>query len=301
MTTATKTRSRSKSTATKRDLYQEITDKMVASLEQGVAPWRKPWSVDGAPRNLDGKDYRGINTVLLMLTAMEQGYGSPFWMTFKQAQQRGGRVKKGEHGTMIVFWKRLTVADKDDPTQIKSIPMLRHYYVFNLDQTEDVKLPEKVANWLPKRDHQPHEAAEAVLSLATYVKPPTVVETGSAAFYDMEADKITLPPRDSFPGLDDFYSTAFHEMGHSTGHKDRLDRPIKNVFGSHDYGREELVAEMTATFLASETGIETTFDNSASYLGSWIRTIKEDPRAVVVAAGQAQKAVDLILGRTWED
>lgn len=288
-------------TASKRDLYQDITERVLASLEAGTAPWRKPWSYDATPRNLDGKGYRGINPILLMLSALEGGYGSPFWMTFKQAQARGGRVRKGEHGTMIVFWRRIVVADKDEHGKdaLKSVPMLRHYYVFNLEQTEDVTLPEKVANWLPSRNHQPHAAAEALLT--SYVKPPTVSENGSSAYYSPAKDHIVVPPRDSFATLDEFYSTLFHELGHSTGHKDRLDRKQDNTFGSHEYGREELVAEMTSTFLASETGVETTFDNSAAYLGSWISTIKEDPRAVVVAAGQAQRAVDLILGRTWDD
>lgn len=282
------------------DTYQAVTDRVVAMLEQGTAPWQKPWtSPDGAPRSIEGYEYRGINVLLLTMTALEKGYTSPFWMTFKQAKTRGGKVRKGEKGTMIVFWKRLRITEKNESGKDvqKIIPMLRYYYVFNVEQTEGVKLPKKVADWAPSENvHEARVEAEAVL--ANYPNPPKVSETGTGAFYYPGIDQVEVPPRSAFADMDEFYSTLFHELGHSTGHPSRLNRKQTGGFGSHDYGREELVAEMTSAFLAAETGITTTFDNSAAYLNSWIRTIKEDVRAVVVAAGQAQRAVDHILGRT---
>lgn len=294
------------STTTRRDYYAEITNKVLAKLESGVAPWHQSWTVVGRrARNLDtNKAYRGINVLLLAMGADEGGYTSPFWATFKQVQGRGGRVKKGEHGTMIVFFQKILVDDKENPGEKKVLPVLRHYFVFNLEQvdTEGMRLPKWVTEYdaaKDKADTTPVEAAEAVVQgyvpgLAGYH------ETGEAAFYVPATDHLTVPPREAFDSMDEFYSTVFHEMTHSTGHASRDNRKQMNAFGSHEYGREELVAEMGASFLCAETGIESTFDNSAAYLGAWIEKIKEDPRAVVVAAGAAQKAVDKILGVTFE-
>lgn len=285
----------------KPDVYQMVTDRIVAQLEAGTVPWRQPWKVEtGKPRNMDGRPYRGVNPLLLGLSALENGYRSPFWITYKQAQQRGGNVKKGESGTLVVFWKTLRVTDEDENGHkvAKSVPMLRYYYVFNLEQTENVKVPQRVLDWEAaqvKHEHEPLASAEEIV--ARYLDGGPSLTNGTVAQYTPATDVIVVPPRESFENGDEYYSTLFHEMAHSTGHPDRLDRPIKNKFGSHDYGREELVAEMGSAFLQAECGIETPFANSASYLAAWIATIKEDKRAVVVAAGAAQKAADLILGR----
>ena len=282
----------------KRDMFQETTDKIVAMLEAGTAPWRKPWTSADAPRNIEGRPYNGINVFILGM----QPFTNPFWMTFNQAKARGGNVRKGEKGTTVVFWKIMRVTDKDEKSGekvSKTIPMLRSFTVFNVEQTENVNLPRKVRDWKPTQvsEFEGYEAAEKIM--AEYPDAPAVL-TGSAAFYVPASDTITLPARESFHSPAEFYSTAFHEMGHSTGHEKRLNREgIANIgaFGTHEYGREELVAEMTAAFLAAEAGIEVTHDNSAAYLASWVRTIKADPRAVVVAAGKAQKAAEHILGR----
>lgn len=281
-------------------IYELVTDKIVAALEAGTVPWHKPWNPGTAPRSVEGHVYRGINAFLLSMSE----YNSPFWITFNQAKKRGGTVRKGEKSTMVVFWKRLMITEKNEATgkpERKMIPMLRFYRVFNLEQTDGVKVPKAVAEFdAAKVAHEAIVEAEAIVS--GYPSPPTIrFEDNDRAFYVPSTDIITVPSLAAYNVRDEFYSTLFHEMGHSTGHPDRLNRKMTGGFGSHDYGREELVAEMTSAFLCAESGIEVTFDNSAAYLASWIRTIKEDVRAVVVAAGAAQRAADHILGRTFED
>lgn len=300
MTTTRKAPARRKSSAAKPDVYQVVTDRIVAQLEAGTAPWRKPWNTAvGRPQNLDGRPYRGINIFLLGLSE----YASPFWLTYKQAAERGGTVKKGEKGTLIVFWKQIVITEKDETTGKpvkKRIPILRYFYVFNLEQTEGVKVPKRVRDWeaaQESHEHEPLLSAEEVIAGYVANGGPEIRENGTEAYYRPATDVITVPPRSTFPNGDEFYSTLFHEIAHSTGHESRLNRKQENGFGSHEYGREELIAEMTSAFLQAETGIESALDNSAAYLQSWIGTIKEDVRAVVVAAGAAQRATDLILGR----
>lgn len=277
-------------------VYEMITEQIVSQLEAGTAPWRQPWKAGGAPRNIvSGKAYRGINWFLLSATAMSAGYSSPYWMTYKQAAERGGNVRKGEKSTRIVFWKQLKVTDKETgkPT---TIPMLRYYSVFNLDQTENVRSRQD-AEKAQDNEHTPNTDADAIIRAYVTGTGPALTEKGTAAFYTPDTDTVTLPPRQTFDTPDNFYSTAFHELGHSTGHETRLNRKSGNAFGSHDYGREELIAEMTAAFLSAEANITNTLPLSASYLASWISTIKADVKAVVVAAGAAQRAADLILDR----
>lgn len=277
-------------------IYEMVTDQIVAALEAGTVPWRKPWNPTTWPRNIEGHRYRGANLFLLAYSP----YESPFWLTYKQATERGGSVR-GEKTTMITFWKRLMVTDKDTGERAM-IPMLRFYRVFNLEQVKDIeRLPQAVRDWSPA-DTVPDPIAEAEAIVKGYPNPPHILVTASdEAFYMPGLDQITVPSLRQYDGADEYYATLFHEMGHSTGHPDRLARKYGKSFGSHDYGREELVAEMTAAFLCGESGITMTMDNSAAYLASWIKTIKEDTRAVVTAAGAAQRAADHILGRTFED
>lgn len=276
------------------NVYQVVTNQILAKLEQGTVPWQKPWKGGQRPTNLvSGKAYRGINVLLLGTT----GFTSPYWLTYKQATDLGGHVRKGEKSTLVVFWQMLRVKDKEtgDP---KTIPMLRYYRVFNLEQTEDVRVPKGRVTAEPQAEISPIEAAEQII--ASYPNPPKIQEAGDEAWYREDTDLVNLPPRELFTTADEFYVTAFHELGHSTGHKDRLDRPDSagNRFGDHKYGREELVAEMTAAFLATDAGIDTTRDNNAAYVAGWVQTIRADIKAVVVAAGQAQKAADWVQGRT---
>lgn len=286
---------------TKADNYQVITDAVLAALDNGVVPWRKPWTVDGVgPTNLStGKAYRGIN--VLMLGMMP--YGSPYWLTYKQAKKMGCQVKKGALGSPIVFWQWLdktTVAEKAAGEK-SGFPMLRRFTVFNVEQIDlkDGVLPDPVEQ---SEDFDPIANGETIMS--EYIDREdglTLCHGGGRACYFPERDSIKLPEREAFGNPCEYYSTAFHEAGHSTGATGRLNRkgvtdPIK--FGSHQYGQEELVAEMTAAFLMGSAGIENpdAFENSVSYIEAWRKRIKEDKKLIIMAAGQAQKAADRVLG-----
>lgn len=280
--------------------YQKITARIVELLERGEVPWRRPWrAVETAPRNAWGRRYRGINVWLLLATQQANGYRSPYWLTFEQAKERGGMVRKGEHGTMVVFWKRLKVTETDKATgepREKTIPYLRTYTVFNADQVDGLKMPAADA-LLVEHD----SIAEADSVVAGMPNRPALAHGGNRAYYSPARDEVRMPERGQFGEIEAYYSTLFHELGHSTGHATRLAREgITKLddFGSMNYGREELIAEMTAAFLCGETGIApTVVENSAAYLRSWITTIETDVKAVVVAAGAAQRAADYILNR----
>lgn len=288
------------------DVYATVTEKILTALENGTAPWQKPWNdTTGVPRSLSTrKPYRGMNSLLLAMESAAKGYRSAYWLTFNQMVKLGGHLKgeKGtQRGTMVILWRLLKVED-EVTGKAKTIPTLRHFTVFNLDQTEGIeKLPKDAfptVRAMPTPEER-HAAADAIW--AAWEGKPQVRHAGDRAYYVPSTDAITLPPVESFNSLDEYHATRFHEGGHATGHESRLDRKFADQqgFGSHSYGREELVAEMTNAFLCAEAGIESTQQNSAAYLASWIKTIKEDPRAVVVAAGAAQRAADMILGRTF--
>jgi len=279
-------------------VYEIVTDKIVAMLEEGVTPWRKPWKgSDGAPCNLvSGKRYQGVNALLLGMAGFFDGHLSPYWMTYKQAKQKGGNVRKGEKGALVLFFKLL---EKDDPNRKpdekpRFIPLARYYTVFNLDQTEGIDAPE--VKDLPI--FSPIETAEKIVE--DMPNKPELVHGGGRACYDPKKDIVTLPKPETFISREEYYSTAFHELTHSTGHKSRLDRKFDKVaaLGSDDYSKEELIAEMGAGFLCAEAGIENaTLENSASYIQNWINALKADSRLIVQAGSKAQKASNYILGK----
>lgn len=290
----------------KTTVYQVITDRIIDLLDRGIVPWKKGW-VGGKggnlPRNVYGRAYRGINVWLL--TAM--GYQSPYWLTYKQAEKLGGTVRKGEKSTIVVLWQPFEkfVTDDEGKTTKKRWMTLRYYRVFNIEQTEGCKVPKKVADSLipptgsPGTVEDPFVAIDAAESIfENWTGKPTVAYDGNdRAYYSPDSDSIHLPRKAQFRGSGEYYSTLFHELAHSTGHQSRLNRPIQNWFGTHDYGVEELTAEFTAAFLGSMAGLDPAVtENSAAYINSWKDTIKADPKLVVTAAGRAQKAADLILG-----
>lgn len=283
------------------DVYAAVTDRIIAALDEGTVPWHKPWRTTGSdwPCNIEGRRYRGINVLLLGL----MGYESPVWLTFKQAKERGGSVRKGEHSTMVVFWKTLRVTEEKDGKQVqKTVPMLRYYNVFNIAQTDGVKLPARFVDG-PATTVDPIEAAESIVDRYLSDAGPALSWGADSAYYLPKADRIHVPARDSFTSSEAVYDTLFHELGHSTGHPNRLDRDGIARFdhhGSDRYGREELVAELTSAFLCAEAGIEPERVQSAAYIAGWVASIRADKRAVVVAAGAAQRAADLILGRQAE-
>lgn len=290
-------RSMTNANATKTDVYSIVTDRVIALLEAGTIPWRKTWKggAAGAPRNLkSGKAYRGVNVFVLAA----QAYGSPYWLTFKQAKDMGGSVRKGSKGTPVVFWNWIVKEDPKDKTKKIRIPFLRYYTVFNIEQCEGIVTPADVA---PVAG--PAEAIDAAEAIVRNMpNAPAIRHGGDAAYYRPSTDAVQMPARESFESAPAYYTTFFHELGHSTGHASRLSRTgVTNPthFGSHEYSQEELVAEMTATFLSAEAGIEAeTIANSAAYLASWMKVLKNDRKLLVMAAAQAQKAADMILGRS---
>ena len=277
------------------DIYQVITDQVCALLEQGVAPWKKPWSVSGvAPQNLvSHKAYRGINTFLLNAS----NYQSPYWLTYKQATEKGGHIRKGEHGTRVVFWKLFTKETEDEEQEeisVKTLPLLRFYTVFNVEQCEGVESPSlDIPEWPENKRIEKAEAVQLGMP-----NRPQVTYGGTGAFYNPLRDYVNVPEFKYFENPAEFYSALFHELGHSTSHASRLNRQVGNhTFGSHDYAQEELVAEMTSAFLCGYCGIETsTIENSAAYMQGWLKALRNDKKLVVVAAAQAQKAANYILG-----
>jgi antirestriction protein ArdC len=281
------------------DLYQEITDQIVAALDRGVVPWRNPIIGHGGgdyPKNLtSGKAYRGVNVFLLAVKAFAHGYTSNYWLTFKQAQEKGGSVRKGEKATMIVFWKQHRVMDAKTQ-EPKTIPLLRYYNVFNVAQCDGIQPPDAVT--VQPIDFKPLVSAEQIVK--GYADRPAIEHAGSRAFYRPSADTVTIPEPTRFTSGEEFYSVLFHELAHSTGHSKRLDRKLDTdmpMFGSQIYGREELVAEMASAFICGHAGIKpAVIDNQASYIGGWLKTIRSDKRLVIVAAGAGQRAANWIRG-----
>jgi len=278
-------------------VYEVITARIVDKLEAGTVPWHKPWNVEaGAPRNLtSGRLYRGINIFLLGC----QSYASPFWGSYRQMTELGGHVRKGERGSPVVFWKLLEGADKEG--KAKTVPVCRYYTVLNVEQCEGInhKRLDEVARPKPS-PFSPIERAEALVK--GYPNPPSIRTDGTAAYYGPSDDSVTIPPPESFESPEAFYSVLFHELGHSTGHKSRLAREgvtDPQRFGNHAYSREELIAEVSASFLRAFAGIDTEplTDNSAAYLASWLHVLRKDARMMVFAAAAAQKAVDWIVGK----
>lgn len=283
------------------NMYDVVTNKIIQLLEEGTVPWKKPWkSHEGVKNLVSKKPYRGINQFLLNCAP----YSSPYWLTFKQAKNQGGHIRKGEKSTLIVFWNwpnRENQIDEGEPTEDqnnivkKIIPTLRHYNVFNLEQTEGIKTPDEV-KVIERPFTQIKKAEDILLSMPNQ---PRIIYGKKCASYNPTTDLISLPDRTNFHSLEGFYSTAYHEVAHSTGHPSRLNRFDifhQNPFGSHGYSQEELVAEFTAAILCAAAGIEQkTLTNSVAYIQGWLKVLKNNKKMAVLAAGKAQKAADYIL------
>lgn len=290
--------------------YQIVTDRIIDLLGQGIVPWRKPWRGGGGvlPQSLaSGRPYRGVNVFLLTTAASVHGYTSPYWLTFKQARERGGHVRKGEKSTPVVFWKLLDARrrgaesedDGDDapPEEgtagAKKIPFLRFFSAFNVEQCDGIAYPK------PDLAENPFDPiAQCQMIVEAMPNPPAIRHEEPRAYYRPSADLVNMPKPGLFESSEEYFSTLFHELVHSTGHKSRLDR--KSIveltpFGSESYAKEELIAEMGAAFLCWRGGIDpATLANSAAYIHGWIAKLKSDPKIVVLAAASAQKAADYI-------
>jgi antirestriction protein ArdC len=281
-------------------IHRMVTERMIAALQRGTVPWHKPWqAAAGRPRSMStGRLYRGVNVFLLGMTAADEGYRSPFWGTYRQISDLGGQVRKGESSTLVVFWKQAQTERRDLQTgelAIKSVPVLRYYRVFNAAQSD--RLPDRF--YPAPGKHALISQPQAVLDGYLVDGPKLVHLAGDRADYHPATDTIRLPLRAQFQSAEGYYGTAFHEAGHSTGHPERLNRPgiaAFDHFGSGQYAKEELVAQMTSSMLCAETGVDTpdVFDQSASYIAGWLHALDDDKRLVITAAAQAQRASDLI-------
>ncbi len=281
-----------------RDAYQEITGRIILALQHGTVPWRTPWGARGHRNARSGRPYRGINTLVLSMSALERGWDDPRWLTYRQSEAAGGHVRRGEHGTRVVLWKWIERKDSDDPETPERYPLLRLFTVFNVAQCAGLELPPVDGVVGP----DPLERAEAIVR--GYAGGPTVHRDADCAYYLAAQDEVHLPPRDAFADADGYYATLLHELAHSTGHPRRLAREGYQAaapFGSELYSQEELVAEFAAAFLGSEAGIDPSrVEQSAAYIGSWLEALQGDRRLAVIAAAQAQRAADHILGYSPE-
>ncbi len=276
------------------DVYQIVTDKIIALLEGGTIPWRKPWTDAGLPRNLVSKKaYRGVNVFLLA----SLGYKQNLFVTFDQVKALGGSVKKGEKSQMVVFWKWIDVKTPDTtpPDEKKpQKPILRYYNVFNIAQCEGI--PQDQIPVLT-RPNEPIEACESIVR--DMPNKPTFQHHENEAYYEPSTDILNMPDIEYFVESEAYYATLFHELVHCTGHQKRLDRIdlVENTrFGSYEYSTEELVAEIGSCYLQSFTGIvRNDMANSAAYIQGWLAKLKNDKRCIINASGQAQRATDYIL------
>lgn len=279
-----------------RNVQKEITDKVIAALKTGVAPWRKPWKAyaepsSNFPRNAkSGRPYSGGNVVLLWMTAQARGYRSNEWVTYGQAVEMKGNVRKGEKGTQITFLSTFEKPDPKDASKKKKIPFLRLFTVFNVEQCEGLttrKAPTPI-----NKDQRDALAEEFVVSTKAVIH-----HGGSSAFYRQLTDDVTMPVFASFKGADEYYCTLFHELAHWTGHPSRLDRTKGKRFGDREYAYEELVAELTSAFIAAEFGFDnSTFANSTSYIANWIKAFEEHENLFMSVASEASKAVAFMRG-----
>ena len=285
-----------------RDHYQEVTDRIIAALEAGTPPWRRPWDPDKAggpamPRNAaTGHRYRGINVLTLGMSALAFTSGDPRWATYKQSEERGWQVRKGERGTTGFFFKRLELRDDtkpdDDEDSVRRIPLLRAFTLFHASQIDGI--PDYVPPTIEEAPWRAPEAAEIILANSGAV----VRYGGDRAFYSPATDHIQMPPRSAFAAAEGFCGTLIHELGHWSGAEARLNRDLRNRFGSHDYAREELKVEIGRVMTCTELGIavsDSDFSNNAAYIASWLERLRSDRKEIFRAAADAQRIADYLL------
>lgn len=280
--------------AAARDLYQDVTDRIVAALEQGVAPWAPSHTAAPLtlPRNgATGRPYSGLNVLLLWIAG--QGYASAEWYTFNQARALGACVRRGERGTAVTFWReiprRKAEAGDEEETPARRVPLLRRFVVFNRAQIDG--LPDAPAAETPRTAWERIEAAEALVQRTG----ARVTEAAARPCYLPATDAVHMPARGAYADPEGFYADLLHELAHWTGHPARLARPMCGAFGSPDYAREELVAELASAFTCAALGITGKLTH-AEYLGAWLRILREDKRAIFAAAAAARRAADYLTG-----
>ena len=283
------------------DVYTRITDKIIADLEQGVRPWMKPWSAEHAagritrPLRHNGIPYRGINVVMLWSASVSKGYACPLWLTFKQALELGGNVRKGEAGELVVYANSITRTEtKEDGTEdAREIPFLKGYTVFNAEQCEG--LP---AQYYARADAPTLTPAQRIETADAFFAATgaDIRHGGTRAYYAEGSDHVQMPPFETFRDAESHAATLAHELTHWTKHDTRLARDMGRVkWGDEGYAREELVAELGAAFLCADLGITPEVrEDHAAYMATWLKVLKDDKRFVFSAASQAQRAVDYL-------
>lgn len=289
------------STTPRADVYASITAKIVADLEQGIRPWFKPWNAEHAagkitrPLRHNGIPYKGINVVMLWSASVAQGYACPLWLTFKQAQALGGRVRKGETGELVVYADRITRTETADNGQEveREIPFLKGYTVFNAEQCEG--LPAQYQG----RPEAPALPATARLAHADAFFSQTganIRHGGTRAYYAEGSDHVQMPPFETFRDAESHAATLAHELIHWTKHPSRLARDFGRVrFGDESYAKEELVAELGSAFLAADLGLTPDVQpDHAAYIGTWLKALKDDRKLIFMAASHAQRAADYL-------
>lgn len=283
-----------------RDHYGDVTDKIIAMLESGMPPWRRPWdpskaAIGGPLNGASGHRYRGINVLLLSCNPRAWETGDPRWCSYEQARQKGWQVRGGEHGTQVYFFKRVEFDDPDarpgpdGESATRTVPVLRSYTVFHVSQMDNV--PAYVAPTVQEAPWREPQAVRAILANSGV----TVRVGGERAFYAPSTDHIQIPVAQAFRSPEAWAATALHELGHATGHPSRLNRDLANRFGSQGYAREELRADLASAMVAAELGIDGELEQHASYVANWLEVLRSDKKEIFRAAGDAQRIADWCL------
>lgn len=279
-----------------KEIYEKVTNKMLELIEQGTMPWQITWGGNGLPINaISKKAYNGINIWLLQISSIQNKFKSNVWLTYKQAVELGGNVAKGSKSTFITYSSRIEKKEtKNKPEEEKEyFWLLKYYNVFNLDQCENIDLSK-----FPVVGNSDNDIIKnAELLIENYKDKPSIQFTGNPCYIPSQ-DVVLCPSIENFKASSEYYSALFHELVHSTGSEKRLNRLKSTNFGSHEYSKEELVAEFGASYLRALTGIESDFSdkNSASYIDGWAKRLKSDPKLIMQGATLAMKAVDYMQG-----
>ena len=284
------------------DVYNRVTDKIIAELEKGERPWMKPWNAEHAagkitrPLRHNGLPYSGINVLMLWVEAMEKGFTAPIWMTFKQAQEFGGHVRKGEKGSLVVYANTLTRTELNETTgedEEHKIPFMKGYTVFNVEQIDELPAHYYATAQAPQID-----ATQRLEHIEQFFKNTgaDIRHGGNRAFYAIGEDRVQMPPFEFFKDSESYYATLSHECTHWTRHPSRLDRDLgRKKWGDEGYAMEELVAELGSAFLSADLGLTPEVrEDHAAYIASWLKVLKEDKRAIFSAAAHAQRAAEFL-------
>lgn len=287
----------------RQDVYQRITDQIVADLEKGTRPWLKPWNAEHAagritrPLRGNGVPYRGINLVMLWSASVAKSYAAPIWMTFRQAGELDAHVRKGEEGSLVVYASTVTRTETDAATgeeNERDIPFMKGYTVFNVEQIDGLPA-HYYGKAAPRLDPvQRIDQAETFFAATG----ATIRHGGNMAYYGCTSDHVQMPPFETFRDAESYYATLAHETTHWTRHSSRLDRDFgRKRWGDEGYAMEELVAELGAAFLSADFDVTAEVrDDHAAYIASWLKVLKSDSRAIFTAASHAQRAADFLHG-----